>query len=297
MMACICDQSLDNLTFSIATREDKFFVDRHLIAGIMDIPVNDEGIPIHTLYAKLSESEKQMLTRDLCGMDVQWTIKGNALPSKYMLPKYRVLHRIFISNLYPRSGNKTELTAFMVRVVHSIASGTQICLPSLICFYIIQFRLQPGHGDIPFAFLLTALASFMLVDTPLNERPIHHLPFNNTNINKMMLDLQPGQPGYVASGSGSGEHAGNEEGGVPAGSDDINMDDIFEGIETDSSGDPDYDPSSGHDARLRALEEKVDNMSIAHDMQFKYMRKYLRRINKGLHQIDPTIPAPSSGSD
>ncbi|MGV7959488.1 hypothetical protein PJP14_29750, partial [Mycobacterium kansasii] len=83
-MACICNQSLDNLTFSIATREDKFFVDRHLIAGIMDIPVNDEGIPIHTLYAKLSELEKQMFTRDLCGMDVQWTIKGNALPSKYM---------------------------------------------------------------------------------------------------------------------------------------------------------------------------------------------------------------------
>ncbi|MGV8048485.1 hypothetical protein PJP07_30245, partial [Mycobacterium kansasii] len=95
----------------------------------------------------------------------------------------------------------------------------------------------------------TALASFMLVDTPLNERPIQHLIFNNTNINKMMLDLQPGQPGYVARGSGSGEHAGIEEGGIPAGSDDINMDDIFEGIETDSSGDPDYDPSSGHDAR------------------------------------------------
>ncbi|MGV7959416.1 hypothetical protein PJP14_29370, partial [Mycobacterium kansasii] len=61
---------LDDLTFSIASREDKFVVDRHLISGIMEIPVNDEGIPIHTLYDKPSESEKRMLTRDLCKIDV-----------------------------------------------------------------------------------------------------------------------------------------------------------------------------------------------------------------------------------
>ncbi|MGV8048462.1 hypothetical protein PJP07_30130, partial [Mycobacterium kansasii] len=57
------------------------------------------------------------------------------------------------------------------------------------------------------------------------------------------------------------------------------------------------------DARLSALEDKVENinikmenMSVAHDLQFKYMCKYLRRLNKGMHHLDPSIPPPSSSS-
>ncbi|MGV7927209.1 hypothetical protein PJO48_29590, partial [Mycobacterium kansasii] len=80
-----------------------------------------------------------------------------------------------MSNLYPRSGNKTDLTIFMVRIVHAIATGTQICLPSLICSSIIQFRIQPGHGDIPFGYLLNVLATYMLVAMPVGEAPIQHL--------------------------------------------------------------------------------------------------------------------------
>ncbi|MGV7988825.1 hypothetical protein PJP10_31115, partial [Mycobacterium kansasii] len=133
MFLCINEFSQDNLTFKITTREGPFDVDRHLISGLMDIPINEEGIPIHVLLNKPSESEKLMLTRDLCDMDAQWTVKGNALPARYLLPKNRLLHKIFVSNLYPWSGNKTDLTTFMVRIVHAIATGTQICLPSLIC--------------------------------------------------------------------------------------------------------------------------------------------------------------------
>lgn len=87
-------------------------------------------------------------------MNVQWTHKGNALPSRYLVPKYSVLHKIFISNLYPRSGNKTKLIAFMVCVLHSIISGIKIYLPSLICHSIIQSRLHLGHSDIPFTYLM-----------------------------------------------------------------------------------------------------------------------------------------------
>lgn len=137
----------------------------------MDIPVNDEGIPIHILLNKPSESEKCMLNRDLCNMDVQWTVKGNALLARYLLPKYRLLHKIFVSNLYPRSGNKTDLTAFMVRIIHAIATGTQICLSSLICHFLLQFRLHPGHSDILFGYLMTMLATHMLVDMPVMRHP------------------------------------------------------------------------------------------------------------------------------
>ncbi|MGV7994844.1 hypothetical protein PJP12_29675, partial [Mycobacterium kansasii] len=65
--------------------------------GLMDVPVNEEGIPIHVLLTKPSEFEKMMLTRDLCDMDAQWIIKGNALPTRYLLPKYR----LFIKFLCP----------------------------------------------------------------------------------------------------------------------------------------------------------------------------------------------------
>lgn len=49
MFACISELSFENLTFKIDTRKGPFEVDRHLIARLMDIPVNEEGIPIHTL--------------------------------------------------------------------------------------------------------------------------------------------------------------------------------------------------------------------------------------------------------
>ncbi|MGV8000495.1 hypothetical protein PJP08_29255, partial [Mycobacterium kansasii] len=87
MFACINEFSKDNLTFKISTGEGPFYVDRHLISALMDIPVNDEGIPSHHLTDKPSVSEKRMLIRDLCNMDVQWTEKGNALPARYLLPK------------------------------------------------------------------------------------------------------------------------------------------------------------------------------------------------------------------
>jgi len=73
------------------------------------------------------------------------------------------------------------------------------------------------------------------------------------------------------------------------------MDDLFDDLDSDSANDPDFVPFD-FDARLSALESKMDNMSVAHDMQFKYMRKYLRRLNKGMHHLDPSIPPPSSSS-
>ncbi|MGV7343170.1 hypothetical protein PJI17_31215, partial [Mycobacterium kansasii] len=126
-----------------------------------------------------------------------------------------------MSNLYPRSGNKTDLTAFMVRIVHAIATGTQICLPSLICHFLLQFRLHPGHSDIPFSYLMIVLATHMLVDMPVDEEPIHHLIFNNSNINKMNLQLLLKQGGG-GGGRAEAAHEG-EAGDLPP--DDITMDD------------------------------------------------------------------------
>ncbi|MGV7343192.1 hypothetical protein PJI17_31325, partial [Mycobacterium kansasii] len=70
MFACISDFSTENLTFTITTREGPIDVDRHLLFGLMDLPVNDDGISISTLVARPSESEKRMPTRVLWNMDV-----------------------------------------------------------------------------------------------------------------------------------------------------------------------------------------------------------------------------------
>ncbi|MGV8048443.1 hypothetical protein PJP07_30035, partial [Mycobacterium kansasii] len=114
-------------------------------------------------------------------------VKGNALPARYLLPKYRLIHKFFVSSLYPRSGNKQDLTTFMVSIVHAIATGTQICLPSLICHFLIHFHVQPGHSHIPFAYLMTVLATHMLIDMPVGEAPIRLLIFNKSNLNNMNL--------------------------------------------------------------------------------------------------------------
>jgi hypothetical protein len=92
----------------------------------------------------------------------------------------------------------------MVRILYSIISGANVYLPSLICSSIIQFRSQPGHGDIPFGYLLNVLATDMLVAVPVGDAPIQHLIFNNTNLNKMKLKLALGQVD-IGEGSGAAE--------------------------------------------------------------------------------------------
>ncbi|MGV7343469.1 hypothetical protein PJI17_32745, partial [Mycobacterium kansasii] len=79
---------------------------------------------------------------------------------------------------------------------------------------------HPSHSDIPFGYFMTVLATHMLVDMPVNEAPIHHLIFNNSNINKMKLDLRPEQGGR-GGGRAEAAHEG-EAGDLPP--DDINMD-------------------------------------------------------------------------
>jgi hypothetical protein len=76
MFTCISDFSIENLTFIITTREGRIEVDCHLISGLMDIPVNDDGIPIHMLVEEPSEYEKRMLTRVLCNMDAEWSSRN-----------------------------------------------------------------------------------------------------------------------------------------------------------------------------------------------------------------------------
>ncbi|MGV8048375.1 hypothetical protein PJP07_29660, partial [Mycobacterium kansasii] len=84
---------------------------------------------------------------------------------------------------------------------------------------------------------MTVLATHMLVDMPVGEAPIHHLIFNNSNINKMKLDFLPGQ----GDGIGHAE-AEYEEEAVDLPPDDTNMDDIFDKLDSYSSNDPDYEP-------------------------------------------------------
>ncbi|MGV7927280.1 hypothetical protein PJO48_29975, partial [Mycobacterium kansasii] len=68
----------------------------------------------------------------------------------------------------------------------------------------------------------------------------------------MKLELHPSQGG----GDGGHARAAHEEeaGDLPL--DDINMDDIFEELDSDSTNDPNFEPSD-IDACLSALEDKV----------------------------------------
>ncbi|MGV7343217.1 hypothetical protein PJI17_31455, partial [Mycobacterium kansasii] len=108
--------------------------------------------------------------------------------------------------------------------------------------------LHPSYSDVPFAYLMIVLATHMLVVIPVGEAPIHHLIFNNSNINKMKLELAPGQVDV----GGGGAEAVDEEEAVNLPPDDINMNDIFNEHESDSTNDLDYEPSD-FDALLCSL--------------------------------------------
>jgi hypothetical protein len=61
MVACITYFSVEQLTFTIATREGPFTIDRYLVSGLIDILVNDDGIHPSALAEKVSESGKTCL--------------------------------------------------------------------------------------------------------------------------------------------------------------------------------------------------------------------------------------------
>ncbi|MGV7989152.1 hypothetical protein PJP10_32790, partial [Mycobacterium kansasii] len=78
---------------------------------------------------------------------------------------------------------------------------------------------------------------------------IRHLIFNNSNINKMKLRLAAGQVDNAEGAGAAG--VGNEDEGDDLPDEDINMDDLFDEIDSKSEDDPDFEPSD-FNSRLSA---------------------------------------------
>lgn len=126
----------------------------------------------------------------LCGMPIEWKLR-NCLPFTTLYPSLRFLHRIFTTLLYPRKGNRTNLTPLMVQILYLVALRISTCLRSLICFHTCHFANRPGHCAYSFASLMTYIATevFGLL-LPKKEVQLIR-PFSSYKVGKMNLDKQP----------------------------------------------------------------------------------------------------------
>ncbi|XXG89486.1 hypothetical protein AAC387_Pa12g1467 [Persea americana] len=187
MYASITDavSTIDSCSFNVAFRNQVVTIDPDRISSVMNIPVCENGL---TMVADtLTEAEKAEATLRLCGFNAEWNRKKNFLPLGSLIPKYRLLHNLFTFNVYPRKGNRTELTAYMVNILHKVITGVPICLPSLICRTIVRFHLSNATKTAaPFGFLMTQLARSYGVPRP-TDTPLSHAPFGRANLIQMNL--------------------------------------------------------------------------------------------------------------
>ena len=272
--------SVDSCSFTIAFQNKVVTVDPDRISSIMNVPVNPNGLSM--VSDTLTEAEKDQATIVLCGHSVKWNPK-NFLPLGSLIPKYRLLHHLFTFNVYPRKGNRTELTAYMVNVLSKVVTGVQMCLPSLICRTIVRFHLSTASKPaIPFGFLLSQIARSLGILRP-NEPPIFHAPFGPTNLTQM--NLFP-----------------NEEAG-----------DVPPHPQPQAPLAPQHQapsglaPSSSHrqdssSSVPRSIEERMDAFERNQSKTEKLLKKtlkYLSGLSKACRTQDATImpPSPSPSSD
>lgn len=178
------DDNSCSFTISFLDRDE--VVTPEKIGSIMGIPCSQNAITFVT--DSPSESEKTQATRDICGFDCQWDNKKHHLTLNSLIPLYRIIHQLFTYNVYPRGGNRTELTPYMVNLLSKVVTRTPICLPSIICHTIIKFHNNPTQKNaIPFGFLMTQLALSFGLQVPHGENPISKAPFSITNLKQMNL--------------------------------------------------------------------------------------------------------------
>lgn len=78
----------------------------------------------------------------------------------------------------------------MVNVLHQVAQGVNICLPTLITRTIAGFADSPGRNALSFGYLMTEIAKAYGVHFLASKKPIFPAPFGRPNLSQMHLQQQ-----------------------------------------------------------------------------------------------------------
>ena len=155
-----------SFTLSFVDRDE--IITSKRIGSIIGVPVTPNGVT--SIPDSLIEEERRKATHDLCSFHSTWDPRKHHLTLFSLFPIYRVIHNIFTYNVYPRSGNRTELTAYMVSILSKVVTRTSICLQSLICHTIIKFHSSMVQKNaIHFGYFMTA-SHFLLASPNLKVK-------------------------------------------------------------------------------------------------------------------------------
>lgn len=143
------------MSFKVKFSDQEILFSLAWISSIIGVPTNDWGRK--SIKETLSKAERRMITKTNCSHVVPW-VEGYFLQASSFLPPFRMLHGIFIFNLYPRRGNRSNLTPHMANVLYLVATRVPACLPSLICGTIVNSWHGPGRNACSFGSLLTNIA-------------------------------------------------------------------------------------------------------------------------------------------
>ena len=246
------------------------------IGSILNIPYEPHSIQF--VSDTISEADKPMITQSICAFVAEWDQAKNFLRSKYLIHELRLIHNLFTHNVYPRAGNRTELTAYMVNILFNIVNGNRMCLPSLICRHIIRNATPRSKaGSLIFGCLMSALALSIGVNAP-DENPIQIEPFSHQNLSSM--NLVPHE--YELAGV-----VPPEPQGFPAdpGHDDIQL--------------PPHPAPRSLEERFTAMEHEIASIKKKQSVWMKKIFQYMSRISKSCRRDDvqaPPSPSPPPDS-
>lgn len=183
MYGANCSVNRDRPSFTISfTDGSQVQITPSHISSLNGVPLCPGGLK--SIDDSVPDSERLWVTEKLCGVFVEW-IGGNALRASEFLPKFRLLHQVFLFNVYPRKGNRGDLTPLMINTLIAVDAKQNIYLTSIICRTIIDHWSCKGHSAAPFGYLMSELAKKLGVPIP-DEETVHHNPLNRTSLHPLL---------------------------------------------------------------------------------------------------------------
>lgn len=155
----------------------------------------------------------------------------------------------------------------MVNVLHQVAQGVNICIPTLITCTIARFVDSPGCNALSFGYLMTEIAKAYGYGVHIlaSEKLIFPAPFGRPNLSQMHLQQQ------AQSSSEDEEQEASPQQAPP--------------------------PAPSIEARLTAIEQGIGRIAIKQSKMEKLIKKtlqYLSNISKSCRPNEVEIPASPS---
>ena len=219
-------------------------------------------------------------TKFLCGNYVEWE-KGNCLRSSNLLPVFRKLHHIFVHNVYPRAGNHTELTPYMVEVLYRVGKQEMVCLPSIVLTQMLKPISTSRPLNLPFGRLACQLAKQFGLATA-TSRLVDFNEINTKNVGRLK-DNVPQGPRAGPSNARLLDESESEEEHESEDEEDVAEDE-----------DEDYQPTAGLEERIVALERAVAAGAERQERWNKRLYRKMQEILCCIQKEDAPPPSPAS---